>query len=92
MSYAVLKSLQAVRDIEEAFVYIAENDLDKAVYFLVAIEETIETIAQNPFIRKCSAVSEYQTEQSADVAREEIRKLSDFLYGRRKNYQNNSLS
>ena len=33
MEYTVLKSVQAARDIEEAFVYIAENDLDKAVFF-----------------------------------------------------------
>ena len=50
MDYSVLKSVQAVRDIEESFVYIAENDLDRAVYFLVAVEETIEMIAKNPFI------------------------------------------
>lgn len=50
MEYAVLKSVQASRDIEEAFVYIAENDLDKAVYFLVAIEDAIDSIAKNPFI------------------------------------------
>ena len=50
MIYAIQKSVQAARDIEEAFVYIAENDLDVAVYFLVAVEESIETLAKQPFV------------------------------------------
>ncbi len=50
MSYAVEKSVQAKRDIEEAFVYIGEENLDTAVYFLVAVEESIEMIATHPFI------------------------------------------
>ncbi len=50
MEYIILKSVQVERDIEEAFVYIAENDLDAAVYFLVAVEEFIELLAKNPFL------------------------------------------
>lgn len=50
MSYLVEKSVQSARDIEEAFVYIAEDNLDVAVYFLVAVEESIERLAEQPFI------------------------------------------
>ena len=50
MSHLIEKSVQSTRDIEEAFVYIAEDNLDKAVYFLVAVEESIETLAEHPFI------------------------------------------
>ncbi len=74
MEYAVLKSVQASRDIEEAFVYIAENDLDKAVYFLVAVEETIDSIAKNPFI---GSVRQFQNA-----------KLKNLRMWRVKNYEN----
>jgi len=76
MSYAVLKSVQAVRDIEEAFVYIAENDLDKAVYFLVAIEETIETIAQNPFI---GSVRQFQNTKLKNLRMWRVKKDENYL-------------
>ena len=76
MSYAVLKSVQAVRDIEEAFVYIAENDLDKAVYFLVAIEETIETIAQNPFI---GSVRQFQNTKLKNLRMWRVKKYENYL-------------
>lgn len=76
MSYAVLKSPQTVRDIEEAFVYIAENDLDKAVYFLVAIEETIETIAQNPFI---GSVRQFQNTKLKNLRMWRVKKYENYL-------------
>ena len=76
MSYAVLKSVQAVRDIEEAFVYIAENDLDKAVYFLVAIEETIETIAQNPLI---GSVRQFQNTKLKNLRMWRVKKYENYL-------------
>lgn len=50
MSYAIEKTVQSLRDVEEAFVYIAEGDLDSALRFLVAIEKTIELIAEHPLI------------------------------------------
>lgn len=52
MSFQTIKKPQAERDIEECFVYIAEDNLDIGVYFLVAVEETIEIIGKNPFIGK----------------------------------------
>lgn len=50
MRYAVEKSVQSIRDIEEIFVYIAEGDLDKAVFFLVAVEESLEMLSAYPLI------------------------------------------
>lgn len=50
MSYTIERSVQSLRDIEEVFVYIAEGDLDRAVYFLVAVEETVEILSANPLI------------------------------------------
>ena len=50
MSSKIENSVQAKRDIEEAFVYIAEENLDAAVYFLVAVEESIERLAAHPLI------------------------------------------
>lgn len=50
MNREVRKKPQAERDIGECFVYIGENNLDTAVYFLVAVEDSIEQIGRNPFI------------------------------------------
>ena len=52
MSYEVRKKPQAERDIEECFVFIGEDNLDIAVRFLVAVEDSIEQIGRNPFIGK----------------------------------------
>ena len=50
MSFEIKKNPQAERDIEECFVFIAEDNLDIGVHFLVAVEESIELIGKNPFI------------------------------------------
>ena len=50
MNLETRKKPQAERDIEECFVYIGENNLDIAVHFLVAVEESIEEIGRNPRI------------------------------------------
>lgn len=46
MAHQIFKRPQAGCDIEECFVYIAEDDLDKGVYFLVAVEDSLEQIAR----------------------------------------------
>lgn len=50
MMRRILKRPQAERDIEEAFVYLAERDEDARLDFLFAVEETLELIAANPLI------------------------------------------
>lgn len=55
MLYEILKRPQAERDIEECFVYIAENNLDKGVYFLAGVEDSIEQLSRFPFIGKRKA-------------------------------------
>ena len=50
MPFEVEKSVRSSRDIEEAFVFIAENNLDRGVYFLVAIEDSLSLLAENPFM------------------------------------------
>ncbi len=50
MSYTIERSVQSLRDIEEAFVYIAEDNLDSAVYFLVAVEDSLEILSAHPMI------------------------------------------
>lgn len=49
MALPIFKTRQAERDIEECFVYIAEENLDSGVYFLVAVEESIEMLTKNPY-------------------------------------------
>jgi len=46
----LLKREQAKRDLEECFVFIAEENLDIAVHFLVYAEETLELLAKMPFL------------------------------------------
>lgn len=50
MSGRIFKRPQAERDIEEAFVFIAERDEDAGLDFLFAVEETLELVAVNPLI------------------------------------------
>ncbi len=52
MPHEIFKRPQAERDIEECFVYIAEDDLDTGVYFLAAVEDSLEQIAKYPLIGK----------------------------------------
>ena len=46
----IYKHTQAERDIEDAFVFIGENDFDAGLDFLFAAEQTFEFIAKMPFI------------------------------------------
>lgn len=50
MSYTIEKSVQATRDIEEAFVYIADDNLDVAIKFLVNVEDSLDMLTAHPFI------------------------------------------
>jgi toxin ParE1/3/4 len=50
------KRAQAERDLEDCFVFIGEQDLDAAVRFLEAAEETFERLARMPYVG-----AEYQT-------------------------------
>jgi toxin ParE1/3/4 len=52
MPHEIFKRPQAERDIEECFVFIAEDNLDTGVYFLAAIEDSLEQIAKFPLIGK----------------------------------------
>ncbi len=76
MEYEILKSVQASRDIEEAFVYVAENDLDKAVYFLVAVEESIELIAKNPFI---GSLRQFQNAELKNLRMWRVKSYENYL-------------
>lgn len=52
MPHEITKRPQAERDIEECFVYIAEDDLDTGVYFLAAVEDSLERLAEFPHLGK----------------------------------------
>ncbi|CAN5672683.1 hypothetical protein BH20ACI4_BH20ACI4_21090 [soil metagenome] len=76
MSLTILKSIQAVRDIEEAFVYIAEENLDKGVYFLVAVEETLEMLAEQPFI---GSQRKFQNKKLENMRMWRVKRFENFL-------------
>ena len=48
----VLKSPQAERDIEECFVFIGEDNLDAGIKFLLAVEDSLEKLAEFRFMGK----------------------------------------
>jgi toxin ParE1/3/4 len=50
MSLIVQKRPQALRDIEKCFVFIAEDDLEVGLRFLLAVEKTLNELAQLPQI------------------------------------------
>ncbi len=52
MSYEIFKRPRAERDIEECFVYIAKDNLDTGVFFLVAVEDSLEQLAKFPLLGK----------------------------------------
>jgi hypothetical protein len=52
MIYEIFKRPQAERDIEECFVYIAEDNVDAGVVFLVAVEDSLEQLAASLFSEK----------------------------------------
>jgi len=61
MSREIRKKPQAERDIEECFVFIGEDNLDIAVHFLVAVEDSIEFIGKNPFVGKIREFKDSKT-------------------------------
>ncbi len=64
MNYEIFKRPQEERDIEECFVYIAEDNLDKGVYFLVAVEDSLEQLAEFPLLGK---KREFQDKRFSDM-------------------------
>ena len=50
MTRQLLRRPQAIRDIEECFVYIGEDNLEKAAEFLQAVEHSLNRIAEQPFV------------------------------------------
>jgi plasmid stabilization system protein ParE len=52
MTYNVVKRPATERDIEECFVHIAEDALDIGIEFLIAVETSLERLAEFPLIGK----------------------------------------
>jgi toxin ParE1/3/4 len=50
MTRGILTRVSAERDIEECFVYIGDDNVDAALSFLVAVDETLVLLARNPFV------------------------------------------
>ena len=76
MSYRIFKRPQAERDIEECFVFIAEENLDTGVYFLVAVEDSLEQLAKFPLIGK---QSEFQNKQFQNLRMWHVKRYENYL-------------
>ncbi len=75
-SCEILKRPQAERDIEECFVYIAEDDLDKGVFFLVAVEDSLEQLVKFPLLGK---TTEFQNKQFQDMRMWHVKGFESYL-------------
>jgi toxin ParE1/3/4 len=49
-TFTILKRPASERDIEDCFVYIAEDNLDAGISFLVAVEETLGQLSKMPLM------------------------------------------
>lgn len=76
MSFTIEKSVQATRDIEEAFVFIAEGNLDIAVRFLVSVEESLEMIAEHPMI---GSKYRFENQRLADLRIWRVKGFENYL-------------
>lgn len=76
MSNQIVKRPQAERDIEECFVFIAEENLNAGVYFLVAVEDSIEQIAKFPKIGK---KRDFQAERFNNIRMWQVKKYENYL-------------
>lgn len=76
MKHSIFKRPQVERDIEECFVFIAEENLDAGVYFLVAVEESIEQLAEFPLIGK---KLEFGNPRFKDLRVWRVKNYSDYL-------------
>lgn len=76
MPLQIFKRPQAERDIEECFVYIAEDNLDIAVSFLGAIEGSLEKLAEFPLLGK---TREFQNKQLQGVRMWHVKGYENYL-------------
>lgn len=76
MTREIFKRPQAARDIEECFVYIAEGDLDSGVFFLVAVEDSLEQLAEFPSLGK---EREFQNERFGNVRMWRVKGYEKYL-------------
>lgn len=76
MSHQIVKRPQAERDIEECFVFIAEENLDAGVYFLVAVEDSIDQIARFPKIGK---KRDFQGKRFNNIRMWQVKKYENYL-------------
>lgn len=76
MALEIYKRPQAVRDIEECFVYIAEENLDAGVYFLVAVEDSLEQLAQFPHLGK---KRDFQDKRFENMRMWHVKKYENYL-------------
>jgi toxin ParE1/3/4 len=76
MAHEIYKRPQAARDIEECFVYIAEENLNAGVYFLVAVEDSLEQIAEFPGIGR---KRDFHDQRFQNIRMWHVKKYEKFL-------------
>lgn len=76
MIYEIFKRPQAERDIEECFVYIAEDNLDAGVVFLVAVEDSLEQLARFPLLGKTRL---FQNKQFQNIRMWKVKGYENYL-------------
>ncbi|MBK8302160.1 MAG: type II toxin-antitoxin system RelE/ParE family toxin [Chloracidobacterium sp.] len=62
MALTISKRRQAVRDLEECFVFIADDNIEVALSFLIAAERSLDELSRFPFLGKAYEVGEFPNE------------------------------
>lgn len=76
MTFNIVKRPAAHRDIEECFVYIAENDLDIGISFLVAVEDSLDQLSKFPFAGR---LKEFGNEELGSIRVWHVKGFENYL-------------
>lgn len=76
MTLEIRRRPAALRDIEECFVYIATDNVDIGMAFLVAIEESLKRLSEFPLVGK---VKDFADKELGDIRMWPVRNYENYL-------------
>ncbi|MEO6393252.1 MAG: type II toxin-antitoxin system RelE/ParE family toxin [Pyrinomonadaceae bacterium] len=76
MTFRILKRPQAERDIEECFVYIGDDNVEIALLFILAVEQSLDELSRFPSLGK---TCEFQNEQLQTMRGWHVKGYEDYL-------------
>ena len=76
MTHKIFKRPRAERDIEECFVYLAQDNVDIGISFLAAVETSLKRLAKFPLVGK---QREFPNKQLRDVRMWHVKGYENYL-------------